>query len=122
MGSSCFPIACGDSDCREWLERNLARCWPTLTHRAMTFLGEDFGRSGDLTVLAPLVQQQNLTRRTPFIVELRNVPFRQQEQIVFYLLDKLPRFTGGVFRRHAETDSTSPRSPCSATGHCASSK
>lgn len=64
---------------------------------AISFNGEDFGRTGDLTVHVPLIQAQNLVRRVPFIVELRNVPFRQQEQIAFYLLDRLPRFTGGAF-------------------------
>ena len=35
-------------------------------------------------------------RRTPFVVELRNIPFRQQEQILFYIADRLPRFLGGA--------------------------
>jgi phage FluMu gp28-like protein len=48
-------------------------------------------------VHVPLIQTQNLVRRVPFLVELRNVPFRQQEQIAFYLIDRLPRFTGGAF-------------------------
>lgn len=96
-GFELLPDRTRESDCREWLDRNLAPLLADLDPGAMTFLGEDFGRSGDLTVLAPLVQQQNLTRRTPFVIELRNVPFRQQEQIVFYLLDNLPRFTGGCF-------------------------
>lgn len=55
-------------------------------------LGEDFGRSGDLTVLWILAILQSLTRTTPFVVELRNVPFEQQKQILFYILDRLPRF------------------------------
>jgi phage FluMu gp28-like protein len=33
---------------------------------------------------------------TPFIVELRNVPFEQQKQILFYILDRLPRFRSGA--------------------------
>lgn len=57
--------------------------------------GEDFGRSGDLTVIAPLAIGQDLKRRCPFIVELRNVPFRNQEQVLFYIADRLPRLCGG---------------------------
>jgi phage FluMu gp28-like protein len=68
-----------------------------LPPEAISFDGEDFGRSGDLSVHVPLIQHQNLVRRVPFTVELRNVPFRQQEQVAFYLLDRLPRFTGGAF-------------------------
>src|SRR5208282_4201468 len=49
--------------------------------------------SGDLTVIWPLQIAPNLTRRTPFVVELRNIPFRNQEQVLFYIADRLPRFT-----------------------------
>ncbi len=55
-------------------------------------LGEDFGRVRDLTVLWPLAITRTLARRTPFVVELRNVPFEQQKQILYYLCDRLPRF------------------------------
>jgi phage FluMu gp28-like protein len=85
------------ADCRDWLEANLAPLLAALPTDAISFNGEDFGRSGDLTVHVPLIQQQNLVRRVPFILELRNVPFRQQEQVCFYLLDRLPGFTGGAF-------------------------
>ena len=34
--------------------------------------------------------------RAPFVVELRNVPFEQQKQILFYICDRLPRFRGGA--------------------------
>ena len=69
----------------------------SLPQEVISFDGEDFGRSGDLSVHVPLLQHQNLVRRMPFMVELRNVPFRQQEQVAFYLLDRLPRFRGGAF-------------------------
>ncbi|UDM18432.1 hypothetical protein [Vogesella sp. XCS3] len=85
------------ADCRDWLEEHLAPLLAALPTDAISFNGEDFGRTGDLTVHVPLIQQQNLVRRVPFILELRNVPFRQQEQVCFYLLDRLPGFTGGAF-------------------------
>ncbi len=31
----------------------------------------------------------------PFVVEMRNVPFEQQRQILFYIVDHLPRFMAG---------------------------
>lgn len=85
------------AECRDWLEANMAPLLAALPMDAISFNGEDFGRSGDLTVHVPLIQTQNLVRRVPFLVELRNVPFRQQEQIAFYLLDRLPNFMGGAF-------------------------
>jgi phage FluMu gp28-like protein len=78
--------------CREQLDPVMALLDPGL----MSCFGEDFGRSGDLTVIWPLQIEARLTRRTPFVVELRNIPFRQQEQILFYIVDRLPRFFAGA--------------------------
>jgi len=58
--------------------------------------GEDFGRSGDLTVMSPIAIGQSLRRRVPFLVELRNVPFRQQEQILYFICDRLPQFRAAM--------------------------
>ncbi len=96
-GFELLPDHIRAAECRDWLEAQLAPLLAALPAEAISFNGEDFGRSGDLTVHVPLIQTQNLVRRVPFLVELRNVPFRQQEQIAFYLIDRLPRFTGGAF-------------------------
>ncbi|KWO49249.1 terminase large subunit domain-containing protein [Burkholderia territorii] len=97
QGFEVLPDHIRAAECRDWLEATLGPLLATLPADARSYNGEDFGRTGDLTVHVPLIEQQNLIRRVPFIVELRNVPFRQQEQIAFYLLDRLPRFTGGAF-------------------------
>lgn len=83
--------------CRDWMQTHLAPRLAALPRHALSFVGEDFGRSGDLSVFVPLIQQQNLTLQCPFMVELRNVPFRQQEQLAFYLMDGLPRLMGAAF-------------------------
>ena len=67
-------------------------------------LGEDFARSGDLTIMAPLEIGRTLQRRCPFAVELRNVPYKQQEQILFFILDQLPRFSGAAFDSRGNGD------------------
>ncbi|MCW7552579.1 hypothetical protein NX722_07935 [Endozoicomonas gorgoniicola] len=77
--------------CNDHLKPLLDALNPELQHA----FGEDFARNGDLTVIAPLMVEQNLKRRCPFIVELKNVPFRNQEQILFYIGDRLPRLCGG---------------------------
>lgn len=81
-----------DDWCREQLSPLLATLSDALSH----VFGEDFGRSGDLTVIWPLVIERNLTRRTPFVVELNNVPFKQQEQILMYITSRLPRLQAGA--------------------------
>lgn len=82
--------------CREQLQPLLAKLDPTLR----SCLGQDFGRSGDLSVIHPLQILTNMVRATPFLLELRDVPFEAQKQIVFYIVDRLPRFS------HASFDAT----------------
>lgn len=80
----------------KWLAQNLAPLLSDLNPNLKSYFGMDFGRSGDLSVIVPLQMLPNLTRRAPFALEMRNVPFRQQEQILFWLVDRLPRFEGGA--------------------------
>ena len=81
---------------QDFCEEQIAPHLKGLEPNAMSFVGEDFGRSGDLTVIWLLQLMSNTTRRTPFVVELRNIPFRQQEQVLFYVADRLPRFVAGA--------------------------
>ncbi len=80
----------------DWCEEHLKPLLGRLNTGLMSCFGEDFGRSGDLTVIWTLQIGQGLMRRTPFVVELRNVPFKQQEQVLFYIADRLPRFIAGA--------------------------
>jgi phage FluMu gp28-like protein len=82
---------------QEWLDLEVAPLLKALDPELQSVFGQDFGRSGDLSVLVPAQIQQNLTRRVPFLVELRNMPHKQQWQIVQFILDRLPRFAKGVF-------------------------
>lgn len=61
-----------------------------------SYLGGDFARVSDLTAFAPLVQHRDLKRKVPFIIELRGMPFQQQRQVLWYVLDRLPRFVGAA--------------------------
>lgn len=80
------------SDTQDWIDERLAPLVKFLDKTHRSSIGLDFGRNGDLTVITPLLEGQMLRRRAPFIVELRNTPFKQQEQILFWLCDNLPRF------------------------------
>jgi phage FluMu gp28-like protein len=83
-------------DAEDWIASELAPAMTRLDPELMSCFGEDFGRSGDITVIWPLQITPNLVRRTPFLVELREVPFKQQAQVLFYITDRLPRFIGGA--------------------------
>lgn len=67
----------------------------TLDRERPYVFGEDFGRSGDLTVIWVLGIAPNMRRETAFVVELRNVPFDEQRRILFAILDGLPRWRAG---------------------------
>jgi phage FluMu gp28-like protein len=68
-----------------------------LLHANPVYLGEDFARSGDLTCifLDELMPDGKLL--TFLAIELRNVPFDQQWQVILYLMDTVPNFGGGAF-------------------------
>jgi phage FluMu gp28-like protein len=59
-------------------------------------VGLDFGRVSDLTVIWVLAQGRDVINRTRVVLELRNCPFRAQEQILFALADGLPRLRAGA--------------------------
>jgi phage FluMu gp28-like protein len=59
-------------------------------------IGEDFARSQDLTVITVLEQDSSLISRPVLTIELGNCPFSSQQQILFDLVDSLPRFRGGA--------------------------
>ncbi|MDQ7091769.1 MAG: hypothetical protein Q9M50_14230 [Methylococcales bacterium] len=84
------------SEIEYWCEQNLKPLLEKLDTKLQHCLGEDFARSGDLTVLAPLAIEQNLSRTAPFLVELKNAPFKNQEQILYYIIDRLPKFSGAA--------------------------
>ncbi len=81
-----------ESFCKDQLQPQLDKLDKGLQHS----FGFDFARSGDLSVLAPMAIEKTLRREVPFILELRNIPFTQQEQILFYIIDRLPRFHTGM--------------------------
>ncbi|WP_332117258.1 terminase large subunit domain-containing protein [Azorhizobium caulinodans] len=85
------------AEIEQWCEANLRPVLEQLDPRLHTSLGGDFGRVADLTVFWPLQTTRNMQRITPFVVELRNIPFEQQWQIGCYICDRLPHFSAAKF-------------------------
>jgi phage FluMu gp28-like protein len=90
------PIDQRESECKVWCFENLLALLEGLNQNLRTCYGMDFARVADLSVIIVFQIQQNLVRRSPFVVEMRNAPLRQQEQVLFYICDRLPRFVGGA--------------------------
>jgi phage FluMu gp28-like protein len=93
MSFKLLSIEVREATIREWCERELEPHLDTLDKRFSHALGGDFGRVSDLTVFWPLTIQKDLHRQTPFLVELQNIPFEQQRQILFFICDRLPRLS-----------------------------
>lgn len=80
---------------RDWLKAMLQPLLTSLPDKPGWF-GEDFGRNVDLTCIWPLQEAPGLTYRTPFVLELRDCPFSQQEQALFHVGNHLPQLCGGA--------------------------
>ncbi|PMY62092.1 MULTISPECIES: hypothetical protein [Pseudomonas] len=76
----------------EWIERYLAPLMQELTPELRHYLGMDYARHRDFSIICPMSVDQARHRDVPFVVEMHKVPYRQQKQILFYILRRLPRF------------------------------
>lgn len=88
-----------------WLEQTVAPELAKLDRNLRHAWGHDYARSGHISCFVPLVTQRDLRRSVPFAIEMRNVPYAQQKQVVFYVVDRLPNRLGG------KVDATGPGAP-----------
>ncbi|WP_115720185.1 hypothetical protein [Gallaecimonas mangrovi] len=86
-----------EASVKDWCEQLLEPLLAALNPEHRHSFGEDFARRGDLTVFVPLAIKPDLRKRVPFAVELRNVTYEQQRQVMFYICDRLPRLMGLAF-------------------------
>lgn len=85
-----------ESECEAWCEEFLKPVLDALPRGLAHFYGSDFARIVDLSTIWILQEQQDTTLRTPLLVELRNIPYEQQRQVLFYIVRRLPKFRGGA--------------------------
>lgn len=80
----------------DWIERYLSPLIPRLNPELRHFLGMDYARHRDFSIICPMSVDQSRHRDVPFVMEMHKVPTRQQQQILFYILRRLPRFVGAA--------------------------
>lgn len=85
-----------DSWVTEWIRINLDPLLEKLDQDRQHHFGSDYARHGDFAVFAPLSIEQDLRRRCPFMIEMKDVPTRHQTQIIWHAIRRLPRFVGGA--------------------------
>ncbi|MEW6427317.1 MAG: terminase family protein [Thermodesulfobacteriota bacterium] len=91
-----LPDHVREAEVKAWCEENLEPVLAKFDRERAHGFGEDFGRLGDLTVIDVIEEGRDLVNRVKLQVELSNCPFRQQEQILCYIVDRLPLFRSGV--------------------------
>jgi phage FluMu gp28-like protein len=91
-----LPRAQREAECAEWCDTVLGPACAALDRERTHYYGGDFARINDLSSTWPLAEQPDCSLHTPFIVELRNIPYEQQKQVLFYLVKRLPNFRGGA--------------------------
>lgn len=80
-----------------WCTDSLGPLLEKLPARRAHYLGEDFGRSSDMTTFAIGYEGQDLTLQVPLLVELANVPYESQRRVAFYVMDRLPSLRRAAF-------------------------
>ncbi|EHT5012269.1 hypothetical protein KX957_003659, partial [Salmonella enterica] len=86
-----------ESEINAWCEEHLKPLLNSLNERSRYSFGEDFARRGDLTCFTLLEITEDLQKREAFRVELRNMPYQQQRQIMLYILERVTRLIGAAF-------------------------
>lgn len=84
------------AETRDFCERELLPILEKLDPDRPHYYGQDFARSGDASDILVGAQERTLLRRAALLVELRNVPFETQRDVLFFIVERLPRFSGGA--------------------------
>lgn len=88
-GMGTWPEQLRRDTVQDWIDAHLKPAVDRLDRNDLHALGGDFGRIRDLSVFWLLAIATNLVRHTRLVIELRDVPFEQQKQILHYLLDRV---------------------------------
>lgn len=91
-----YPEKRRKGDTQGWIDAKLAPIMKRLPMGLVCHLGQDYGRVSDLSVISPLLTLQDLSRETPFLIEMSKVPFEQQKQILWWVIDHIPKFGGAA--------------------------
>lgn len=68
----------------------------SLPKKARSYYGLDFARRADLCVFWPLIEYQDTRKHCPFVLEISNMPYKQQEQLFKLTVKALPNFSKGA--------------------------
>ena len=79
----------------EFLEAGILPLLREMDPRKRTFFGQDFARSGDVSPIMFGQHDPSMKLRASFTIEMRNVPFTEQEFLLGWILERVPLFAHG---------------------------
>ncbi|MFB2538826.1 hypothetical protein [Acinetobacter sp. c3-l95] len=102
-----LPDYARELDCSKWCKDNLKEILANLPKYAKCYVGVDYGRNGDRTAYPIGYENPQLQLVTACVVELHNIPFSQQEQLLNYICDNINLMgmamdAGGIGAANAE--------------------
>jgi phage FluMu gp28-like protein len=80
---------------REFLELEVGAYLADFDRTRRSFMGQDFARTGDVSPIAVGQHDAMMRLVARFILEMRNVPFREQEFVLDWIIGRLPLFSAG---------------------------
>lgn len=86
-----------DAVVRDFCREKLLPVLKTLDPDRRHDLGSDFARTGDGAGTIVTELGRDLVRRARLVLEMHNVPFEMQRDVLFYVQDRLPRYGHGAF-------------------------
>ncbi len=82
---------------KQWVLDNLALPLAALDRRRAHIFGRDFARSGDKSIMRVFEEGTDLILREVLVIEMHNIPYDQQRDTDWYVIERLPRFSGGAY-------------------------
>lgn len=79
----------------EFLENEVRPWLANFDPTRRTFMGQDFARSGDVSPVMFGQHDEAMRLTTRLTLEMRNVPFSDQQFVVEWLINRMPHFAGG---------------------------
>lgn len=95
-GFALQPVYRREAWIESWIEQHLVLLLQQLDPEVRWFLGMDYARHRDFSIICPMSVDQQRHRDVPFVVEMHKVPTRQQQQVLFTILRTLPNFMGAA--------------------------
>jgi phage FluMu gp28-like protein len=86
-----------DAYVRDFCRDKLLPILATLDRDRRHDLGSDFARTGDGAGTIVTELGRDLVRRQRLVLEMHNVPFEMQRDVLFFVQDRLPRYGHGAF-------------------------